>query len=84
MNENIVWRYEDEPPHKVQNVKSNDNSNRSPKHSLGYLYRLLLWRGAILHRSGRFMCPGSGFSSRWLNLVLGNGEYERKNGERVG
>lgn len=68
--------YEDEPPDQIQNVKSNDNSDRGTKYTLGDLYRLLLWRGTILHRTGSFMCTGSSISDRWLHLVLGTGKYE--------
>jgi hypothetical protein len=74
-------RCEDEPPDQIQDVKSNDNRNRGVKYTVGNLHRILLWLGSILYRSGSLMCTGGGISSRWLHLVLGIGEYERKNGE---
>ena len=69
-------RCEDEPPDQIQNVKSNHDINRGVKHTMGYLYRLLLWRGTVHHRSGRSMFTGGSISSRWLHMVLGTGEYE--------
>ena len=83
MNENKIRSYEDEPPNKIQNVKSNDNINRGIKYTMGYIYRLLLWRGTVLHRSGGFMCASSGICGRWLYLVLGTGKYEGQNREGV-
>jgi len=71
---------EDEPPDQIQNSKGNDNSNWGVKHTMGNLYRLLLWRGTVFHRAGGFMCTGSGIADRWLYLVLGTRKHERKNG----
>ena len=66
---------------KYRAVESNDHRHRGIKHSLGYLYRLLLWRGTVLHRRGGAMCSGGGFTDRWLHLVLGTGEHEEQDGE---
>lgn len=70
----------DEPPDQIQTPKGNDNSHRGIKHTLGDLYRLLLWRGTVLHRAGSLMHTGSGIDSRWLRLVLGTGEHEGQTG----
>ena len=47
--------------------------------TLGHLYRLLLWRGTILHRAGLLMCTNVSGLGRWPYMVLGNGKYERQN-----
>ncbi len=72
---------EDEPPSKIQHPERYHNLPGSSQHSAEHLYRLLLWRGTVHHRSGSFMCAGSGICDRWLYLVLGTGEHEEQNGE---
>jgi len=71
-------KQEDEPPDQIQTSKGNDNNCRGIKHTLGDLYRFLLWRGTVLHRNGILRSSGSGITSRWLRVVLGIGEHEGK------
>src|ERR1039458_2525630 len=80
MAENKVWRCDDEPPSKIQAAKIGNHSDRCFNHTLGDLHRLLLLRGTLQHRRGDLECAGRDFSDRWLYLVLGDGEYEGKNG----
>lgn len=77
MQRRNLLRCEDEPPNQICHVKGNHYSNWCVEHTGEHLRRLLLWRGTVLHRSGRLVCSNSGGFSRWLYMVLGARKYEK-------
>jgi hypothetical protein len=48
-------RYEDEPPDRILSSKGDYHSSWCPGDTMKHVRRLLLWRGTLLHRSGRSM-----------------------------